>query len=54
MNAQNLLRKDTSLFKSLCEKSGKYTQLYKAAERKEKQLKGEVEVEAEASPASVD
>nr|XP_018259698.1 ATP-binding cassette transporter [Kwoniella dejecticola CBS 10117]OBR81856.1 ATP-binding cassette transporter [Kwoniella dejecticola CBS 10117] len=32
----NLLRKDDSLFKSLCEKSGKYRELYKAAEKKEK------------------
>nr|XP_019008083.1 ATP-binding cassette transporter [Kwoniella pini CBS 10737]OCF46864.1 ATP-binding cassette transporter [Kwoniella pini CBS 10737] len=32
----NLLRKDDSLFKSLCEKSGKYKDLYKAAEKKEK------------------
>ncbi|WVQ63190.1 uncharacterized protein L199_001341 [Kwoniella botswanensis] len=32
----NLLRKDDSLFKSLCEKSGKYKELYKAAEKKEK------------------
>ncbi|OCF78519.1 ATP-binding cassette transporter [Kwoniella mangroviensis CBS 8886] len=32
----NLLRKDGSLFKSLCEKSGKYKELYKAAEKKEK------------------
>ncbi|WWD20615.1 hypothetical protein CI109_105091 [Kwoniella shandongensis] len=31
----NLLRKDGSLFKSLCEKSGKYRDLYKAAEKKE-------------------
>ncbi|WVW80972.1 hypothetical protein I302_102963 [Kwoniella bestiolae CBS 10118] len=32
----NLLRKDDSLFKSLCEKSGKYKELYRAAEKKEK------------------
>ncbi|WVQ85985.1 hypothetical protein IAT38_008153 [Cryptococcus sp. DSM 104549] len=32
----NLLRKDGSLFKSLCEKSGKYKELFKAAEKKEK------------------
>ncbi|WVR08508.1 hypothetical protein IAU60_005563 [Kwoniella sp. DSM 27419] len=31
----NLLRKEDSLFKSLCEKSGKYRELYKAAEKKE-------------------
>ncbi|WVQ70586.1 hypothetical protein IAR50_000105 [Cryptococcus sp. DSM 104548] len=31
----NLLRKDASLFKSLCEKSGKYKELYSAAEKKE-------------------
>ncbi|KAK4688623.1 hypothetical protein P7C73_g1481, partial [Tremellales sp. Uapishka_1] len=31
----NLLRRDDSLFKSLCEKSGKYRELYKAAEKKE-------------------
>lgn len=32
---QNLLRTESSLFKSLCEKSGKYRELYKAAEGKE-------------------
>ncbi|WRT70588.1 uncharacterized protein IL334_007586 [Kwoniella shivajii] len=32
----NLLRKNDSLFKSLCEKSGKYKELYRAAEKKEK------------------
>lgn len=32
---QNLLRKEESLFKSLCEKSGKYKDLYRAAEKKE-------------------
>lgn len=31
----NLLRKDGSLFKSLCEKSGKYKELFRAAEKKE-------------------
>ncbi|WVF67988.1 hypothetical protein IAT40_002750 [Kwoniella sp. CBS 6097] len=31
----NLLRDDNSLFKSLCEKSGKYKELYRAAEKKE-------------------
>ena len=31
----NLLRKDGSLFKSLCENSGKYRELYRAAEKKE-------------------
>ncbi|KAK8850432.1 hypothetical protein IAR55_004350 [Kwoniella newhampshirensis] len=31
----NLLRKEESLFKSLCEKSGRYKDLYKAAEKKE-------------------
>jgi hypothetical protein len=31
-----LLRKDDSFFKGLCEKSGKYRELYRAAERKEK------------------
>jgi hypothetical protein len=31
-----LLRKDDSLFKNLCEKSGKYKELFKAAEKKEK------------------
>jgi hypothetical protein len=30
------LRKEGSLFKNLCEKSGKYKDLYKAAEKKEK------------------
>ncbi|TYJ55637.1 hypothetical protein B9479_003669 [Cryptococcus floricola] len=35
---QNLLRKDDSLFKSLCEKSGKYKELYSAAEKKEAEL----------------
>lgn len=33
-DAQNLLRRD-SLFKSLCQKSGKYDELVKAAEKKE-------------------
>ncbi|KAL1409872.1 hypothetical protein Q8F55_003871 [Vanrija albida] len=32
----NLLRRDTSLFKTLCEKTGKYKDLYQAAEQKEK------------------
>lgn len=32
---QNLLRQDGSLFKNLCEKSGKYRELYRAAEKKE-------------------
>lgn len=36
---KNLLRQDGSLFKNLCEKSGKYRDLYKAAERKEKEDK---------------
>ncbi|OCF31742.1 ATP-binding cassette transporter [Kwoniella heveanensis BCC8398] len=31
----NLLRKDDSLFRSLCEKSGKYKDLYRAAQKKE-------------------
>lgn len=34
-NPQNLLRQDGSLFKNLCEKSGKYRELYRAAEKKE-------------------
>lgn len=33
----NLLRKDGSLFKSLCEKSGKYKELFRAAEKKEQE-----------------
>ncbi|KIR42549.1 ATP-binding cassette transporter [Cryptococcus deuterogattii 99/473] len=33
----NLLRKDGSLFKTLCEKSGKYKELFKAAEKKEQE-----------------
>lgn len=33
-NDQNLLRKG-GLFKTLCQKSGKYEELYRAAERKE-------------------
>ncbi|WOO78778.1 ATP-dependent bile acid permease [Vanrija pseudolonga] len=32
----NLLRQDTSLFKTLCEKTGKFKDLYAAAEQKEK------------------
>nr|ODN96123.1 ATP-binding cassette transporter [Cryptococcus depauperatus CBS 7855] len=31
----NLLRRNSSLFKTLCEKSGKYKELYKMAEKKE-------------------
>jgi hypothetical protein len=32
---QNLLRKEGSLFKSLAEKSGKFKDLYRAAQKKE-------------------
>ncbi|WWC92185.1 uncharacterized protein L201_007139 [Kwoniella dendrophila CBS 6074] len=41
----NLLRKDDSLFKSLCEKSGKYKDLYRAAEKKEKEDQEQIEAE---------
>jgi hypothetical protein len=37
LTAQNLLRQDGSLFRNLCEKSGKYRELHRAAERKEKE-----------------
>ncbi|ORX41111.1 hypothetical protein BD324DRAFT_613230 [Kockovaella imperatae] len=36
----NLLRKEESLFKSLCENSGKYKELFKAAEKKEAEGRG--------------
>ena len=35
----NLLRKDGSLFKNLCEKSGQYRELYRSAERKQQEGK---------------
>lgn len=42
LTIQNLLRKETSIFKSLCQKSGKFNELYRAAERKEKGEGGEI------------